>query len=91
MPFYQILCIAAHNPEYVREEAFSIHTLPYHLGLHSGKSKASSAWRPPTYKTTAVSFAEFSTWALTRFLNACDHMERIMITESAFCHPLLPF
>jgi Ribosomal protein S6 len=26
MPFYQILCIAAHNPEYVRDEAFCIHT-----------------------------------------------------------------
>lgn len=29
MPFYQVLCIAAHNPEYVRDEAFYIHTLPF--------------------------------------------------------------
>jgi small subunit ribosomal protein S6 len=26
MPFYQVLCIAAHNPEYVRDEAFCTHT-----------------------------------------------------------------
>jgi len=43
MPFYQVLCIAAHNPEYVRDETFCIHTLLFHLGRHSDKSKALSA------------------------------------------------
>ena len=43
MPFYQVLCIAAHNPEYVRDESFCMHTLPFHLGRHSDKSKALSA------------------------------------------------
>ncbi len=43
MPFYQILCIAAHNPEYVRDEACYTQTLLNCLGLYSDKSKASSA------------------------------------------------
>lgn len=29
MPFYQILCIAAHNPEYVRDEVFCIPCLAF--------------------------------------------------------------
>ena len=29
MPFYQVLCIAAHNPEYVRDEPFCIHTFAF--------------------------------------------------------------
>jgi hypothetical protein len=42
MPFYQVLCIAAHNPEYVRGEAFYLYLALISL-LSSDKSKASSA------------------------------------------------
>ena len=91
MPFYQVLCIAAHNPEYVRDETRPLGPAPclISLGLHSDKSKASSASRPRTYSTAAASFAESSTGAPRRFLSACGHMESTMNTESAFCPSLL--
>jgi len=43
MPFYQVLCIAAHNPEYVRDKPFLSYAISYLSTLHSDKLKASFA------------------------------------------------
>ena len=87
MPFYQVLCIAAHNPEYVRDKSRSISHLPLSFPLYSAKSKASFVWRPRTSSTTAASFAAFNIGAQRHFLNACDPMEPTMNTESTSFYP----
>lgn len=90
MPFYQVLCIAAHNPEYVCfYQMFPGIFLCFHI--HSDKSRASYAWLPLTFSAMAVSFAGSSTGAPRHFPNVCDHMEPITITESTFCHHICVF
>jgi hypothetical protein len=43
MPFYQVLCIAAHNPEYVCDKLLLVFAFIYLSTLHSVKLKASFA------------------------------------------------
>jgi hypothetical protein len=43
MPFYQVLCIAAHNPEYVRDNPLLFYAFAHLSTLHSVKLKASLA------------------------------------------------